>query len=130
MQGWLGSVYERVMKNWNELGKKWKLNSQDPSIEDQYREVSSLASQFEQLQRMPGWEKLLKFLVNEVNGELLEAANKKYDREGRLMHCDMWHAKREFLDAAIAYMDSTIAERDRLVKEGIYGHDAATNAGN
>lgn len=94
-----------------------KLFKEESSVEEQVSEVIKKAEWFDRLTAEPGWEEIVRHMASEVNGELLEAAGKKYDREGRLMHCDMWHAKRELLDSAIAYIESMQRERDRIIGE-------------
>lgn len=94
-----------------------KLFSPEQSTEEQLRQVIKKAEEFDKLVALPGWEDVLRHMGSEVNGELIEGCNKKYDRESRLMHCDMWQAKRELLDSTLAYIESMQAERDRILEQ-------------
>ena len=84
---------------------------------EQMKEVIDLAEMFDALQRLPVWEKVLSRMAFAMNAELVEAANKKYDREARMMHVDMYHAKREILDDLQGWMEATQMERDRIMVE-------------
>jgi len=84
---------------------------------EQMKEVIDLAEMFDTLQRLPVWEKVLHRMAAAMNRELVEAANKKYDREARMMHVDMYHAKREILDDLQGWMEATQMERTRIMGE-------------
>lgn len=84
---------------------------------EQMKEIIDLAEMFDRLQQLPVWEKVLSRVALAMNAELVEAANKKYDREARMMHADMYHAKREILDDLQGWMEATQRERDRITQE-------------
>jgi hypothetical protein len=84
---------------------------------EQMKDVVDQAEEFDRLQALPVWEKILGRLALGMNAELVEASNKKYDRELRMMHCDMYHAKREALDDLQGWIEATQRERDRIIEE-------------
>ena len=94
---------------------------------EQMKEVVDLAEEFDRLQALPVWEKVLSRLALGMNAELLEAANKKYDRVLRMMHCDMYHAKREALDDLQGWIEATQRERDRIIEDFRGARNGGTN---
>jgi hypothetical protein len=82
---------------------------------EQEKEILELAVFFDRLTNEPGWEKALLYMAKDVNNQLYEATNKKYEREIRLMLCDMWQAKRELLDGLQGYIDSILKSRDDIL---------------
>lgn len=84
---------------------------------EQLKEVIETAEQFDALQRMAGWEKILLHFGTEVQGELLESTKYKYEPERQRVHVIRWDAKRELLDSAIGYIESLQGERDRILAE-------------
>jgi hypothetical protein len=100
------------------IADKFGVRSSAPeSTAEQMKEIIDLAEQFDRLQSVPGWEKVIKWLGSEVIGELSDAAKYKFDPVKRLTHVDYWNAKREMLDGLLGWMDSTQKERDRIVEE-------------
>jgi len=89
----------------------------DKPTYEQMKEVIDLAEMFDALQHLPVWQKVLERMAATMNHELVEAANKKYDREARMMHVDMYHAKREVLDDLQGWMEATQNERTRIMSE-------------
>lgn len=84
---------------------------------EQEKEILELAALFDRLTKEPGWEKALLFMAKDVNNQLYEATNKKYERDHRLMLCDMWQAKRELLDGVQGYIDSILKSRDDILSQ-------------
>ena len=89
---------------------------EQPTLE-QIREVIELAEQFDKLQAMPGWEKVLKYLAGEVNGELTSVTGRKKNPRLQQVFVIRWDAKRELLDNLLGWIDGQQAERDRIVAE-------------
>lgn len=81
------------------------------------KEVVDAAESFDKLVLMPGWEKVLLFLANQVQKEISESTIYKYEPQRQQVHVIRWDAKRELLDDAIAYVQGTQDERDRIVSE-------------
>jgi len=84
---------------------------------EQMRDVIELAEEFDRLQGTPVWEKILKKLGAEVNGELVEATKFKYEPQRQVTHTVRWDAKREMLDGILGWMESMQRERDRIIEE-------------
>src|SRR5262249_214810 len=74
------------------------------STYEQMKEVIDLADEFDKLQHLPIWEKLLRRLGTEVNAELVEATRFKYEPNRQVAHTMRWDAKRELLDNLLAWM--------------------------
>jgi len=87
-----------------------------PTLE-QMKEVIDQAEEFDRLQALPVWEKMIKHLGMEVNAELIEATKYKYEPVRQTAHTVRWDAKRELLDNFLGWMESTQRERDRIVEE-------------
>lgn len=84
---------------------------------EQMKEVIELAEEFDRLQRLPVWEKVLRFLGAEVNSALIEQSKCLFDADqGRVRHL-IWNSKRGLLDDLLAWIDSTQNERDRIIKD-------------
>ncbi len=81
------------------------------------KEVIDQAEEFDKLQVLPVWEKILRRLGSEVNGELIEATKFKYEPVRQTAHTVRWDAKRELLDNLLGWMESTQAERERIIEE-------------
>ena len=90
----------------------------DKPTYEQMKEVIDLAEMFDALQHLPVWQKVLERMAATMNHELVEAANKKYDREARMMHVDMYHAKRE-INVTEKISGHFAADAKRLVKRTI-----------
>lgn len=84
---------------------------------EQMQEVIDLAEEFDKLQHLPVWEKILRRQGAEVNSELVEATKYKYEPVRQTAHTVRWDAKREMLDNLLGWMESTQAERDRIIEE-------------
>lgn len=84
---------------------------------EQMKEVIDLADEFDRLQAFPVWEKILRRLGTEVNGELVEATKFKYEPQRQSVHTIRWDAKREFLDNTLGWIEATQRERDRIIEE-------------
>lgn len=87
------------------------------STYDQMKEVIDLAEEFDKLQVMPIWEKILRRMGADVNSELLEAARFKYEPVRQTTHTVRWDAKRELLDDVLAWIEATQRERDRIIQD-------------
>jgi hypothetical protein len=84
---------------------------------EQMKEVIELADEFDKLQHLPVWEKILRFLGSQVNSALLDQSKCLFDAEqGRVRHL-IWNSKRGLLDDMLGWIDSTQAERDRIIGE-------------
>lgn len=81
------------------------------------KEVIELAEEFDRLQALPVWEKVIRQLGTEVQGELIEATKFKYEPVRQTAHTIRWDAKRELLDSLLGWIDSTQAERTRIIEE-------------
>ncbi len=90
--------------------------SEQPTAE-QMKEVIDLAEEFDKLQGFPVWEKIVRQMGLEVQGELIEATKFKYEPVRQVTHTTRWDAKRELLDNLLGWIDSTQAERDRIIQE-------------
>lgn len=99
----------------------------EKSLIEQLKEQIDLAEQFDTLQALPGWEKVLRFMGAQVNSTLAEATQAEYDPAKQAIFVNQWNAKRELLDKTIAYMESAQNERDRIVEEYKEMRDAGTN---
>lgn len=84
---------------------------------EQMRDVIDLAVEFDKLQGLPVWAKVLERMGAEVNGELVEATKFKYEPVKQTTHTIRWDAKRELLDNTLGWIESTQRERDRIVNE-------------
>jgi hypothetical protein len=87
-----------------------------PTLE-QMKEVIDQADEFDKLQLLPVWEKILKRLGAEVQAELVEATKFKYEPVRQTAHTVRWDAKRELLDNLLGWMESTQVERERIIEE-------------
>jgi hypothetical protein len=87
-----------------------------PTLE-QMKEVIDLADEFDKLQHLPVWEKILKHLGAEVNSELIEATKFRYEPVRQTAHTVRWDAKRELLDGMLGWIESTQNERERIIEE-------------
>lgn len=101
-----------------------------PSIE-QMKEVIDAAQDFDKLVVMPGWERACKFMVGEVNSEIAEATQYKYETSRQAVHVTRWDAKRELLDGLYGYINSMQRSRDEIVSQYRRGdEDGNSNNGN
>lgn len=100
---------------------RWRPQRPEPQQEkptiEQMKEVIDLAEEFDRLQVLPVWEKLVRHMGGEVQGELLEATKFKYEPTRQTAHTIRWDAKRELLDSLLGWIESTQAERTRIVDE-------------
>ena len=84
---------------------------------EQMKEVIELAEMFDKLQQQAVWERILRFLGAQVNTALLDQSKCLFDAEqGRVRHL-IWNSKRGLLDDMLAWIESTQAERDRIMGE-------------
>lgn len=97
---------------------------------EQMKEVIDSAEEFDRLQSLGAWEKVLRYLGAEVNGELIDATKHKYDPVKQSVHVQRWDAKREMLDKLQGWIESTQNERDRIVEEYKERADGGNDAGN
>jgi hypothetical protein len=107
---------------------KLKREPEKPLLE-QLKEQIDLAQEFDTLQALPGWEKVLRYMGAEVNATLLEATRSEHDPAKQAIFVNQWNAKRALLDKTIAYMESAQNERDRIVEEYKEMRDARDNGG-
>lgn len=84
---------------------------------EQMKEVIDLAEEFDRLQALPVWEKIVVRAGTEVNAELIEATKYKYEPVRQTTHTVRWDAKRELLDNMLAWMEATQRERQRIIDE-------------
>lgn len=87
-----------------------------PSAEEM-KEVIDAALDYDKLVVMPGFERVCKFLVAEVNREISEATQYKYEPNRMQFHVIAWNAKREVVDGMMNLINSMQAERDRIVEQ-------------
>lgn len=87
-----------------------------PSSEEM-REVIDAALDFDKLVVMPGFERACKFLVAEVNREISEATQYKYEPERQRVHVIRWDAKRELVDGLMGMINSIQTSRDQIVEQ-------------
>jgi hypothetical protein len=90
--------------------------AEKPTLE-QLKDQIELAEQFDKLQNLPIWQKLLERMALEVNGELTESTKYIYDPVRQTAHVVRWCAKRELLDNTLGWIDGVQLERDRIVAE-------------
>lgn len=90
--------------------------AEQPTFE-QMKEIMDLAGEFDKLQGLPVWEKIIRQLGIEVQGELIEATKFKYEPVRQVTHTVRWDAKRELLDGLLGWIDATQNERDRIIRE-------------
>lgn len=100
------------------LNSLWSRRAQaDKETLEQLKEVIDLADQFDRLQALPIWEKVIRHLGEHVQAALLEQSKHIYNPEmGRICHT-IWNAKREAVDDLLGWIDATQRERDRIVEE-------------
>ena len=87
-----------------------------PSAEEM-KEVIDAALDFDKLVVMPGFERACKFLVAEVNREIAEATQFKYEPERQRVHVIRWDAKREMIDGMMGMISSIQRSRDEIVEQ-------------
>jgi hypothetical protein len=87
-----------------------------PTVE-QMRDVIDLADMFDKLQALAVWEKIVRQMGMEVNAELIEATKYKYEPVRQTAHTTRWDAKRELLDNLLGWIESTQAERARIIED-------------
>jgi len=92
-------------------------NEQDEPTIEQIRKVIELAEQFDKLQAMPGWEKALRRMAENINSELASVTSYKYEPERQRIGVVRWDAKRELLDDMQGYIEAQQRERDRIAEE-------------
>lgn len=104
---------------WSMIRERLKPRTPDPerSTPEQMKEVIDLAEEFDRLQGLPIWERILRQMAMEVQAELIEATKFKYEPNRQTAHTVRWDAKRELLDNLIHWIDSTQNERQRIVDE-------------
>src|SRR5258708_4626799 len=84
---------------------------------EQMKEVIDLAEEFDKVQGLPVWEKILRRMGTEVNAELVEATRFKYEPNRQVAHTVRWDGKRELLDNLLGWMEATQRERNRILDE-------------
>lgn len=84
---------------------------------EQMKAVIDLAEEFDKLQNLPVWEKILRQMGAEVQGELIEATKFKYEPVRQVAHTTRWDAKRELLDNVLGWMEATQNERTRIIND-------------
>lgn len=92
------------------------LEPEKPLLE-QLKEQIDLAQEFDTLQSLPAWEKILRYVGAEVNSELMDATRNKLDPKIQAVYVTRWDAKREIVDKMLGYIESAQRERDRIVEE-------------
>jgi hypothetical protein len=108
-----------MMEAFNSLIRdiKRRLREPDKSIFDQQKEVIDAAEEFDRLTAFPAWIKALRYMAEEVNGTLVEATKHEGDPSIMMWEVVRWNAKRQLLDNLQGMIQSTLAERDRIVEE-------------
>ena len=102
------------------LNKMWAGRKQpeaEKPLLEQLKEQIDLAQEFDTLQSLPAWEKILRFVGAEVNAELMDATRNKLDPKIQAVYVTRWDAKREIVDKVLGYIESAQRERDRIVDE-------------
>jgi hypothetical protein len=94
-----------------------KQSQAERSTPEQMKDVIDLAEEFDRLQGLPVWEKVLKQMAIEVQAELVEATKYRYEPVRQMAHTVRWDAKRELLDNVLAWIDATQTERLRIIEE-------------
>lgn len=84
---------------------------------EEAKEIINLAEQFDKTIFDPGFEKLLAFMGQQINNELLGATEKPFEPEMQRVHVVRWDAKRDLLDSALAYVESIRKSRDEIVEQ-------------
>jgi hypothetical protein len=88
-----------------------------PSTLDQMKEVIDLAGEFDRLQAIPVWEKIVAHLGTSVVITLDEAVKFKFEPERMTPYVIRWDAKRELVDNLLGWIEATQKERDRIIAE-------------
>lgn len=81
------------------------------------KDVIDLAEEFDRLQALPVWEKVVKQMAIEVQTELVEATKYRYEPVRQTAHTVRWDAKRELLDNVLGWIEATQTERTRIIDE-------------
>src|SRR5271169_1951168 len=127
LRNWCSLTYRRnklkMNLSLNSLYRKLK-SEPEKSLIEQLKEQIDLAQEFDTLQALPGWEKVAKFMAQEVHATLLEATRMEFDPAKQAIFVNKWNAKRELLDKAISFMESAQRERDRIIEEYKEARDA------
>lgn len=100
-----------------------------PSAEEM-KEVIDAALDFDKVVVMPGFERACKFLVAEVNREIAEATQYKYEPERQRVHVIRWDAKREMIDGMMGYINGMQRSRDEILSQFRRGDESDVNTGN
>ena len=102
---------------WSSFLPKKPPKKPDPTPSEEEQNIIDLARQFDTLVKVPGWLRVLEFGAERVNRELSDAATTKPEqfrlKTNRVVR---WDAQRELLDAMQAHVDTTMAERDRILE--------------
>lgn len=101
----------------NVLNRFRKKPEPEKSVLEQQKEIIDLAEQFDRLTSFPAWLKALRFMGEEVNSMLIEATKLESTPDLMMYEVIRWNAKRQILDNLQGYINSTLAERDRIVEE-------------
>lgn len=111
-------MMQRLKEAYRSIFPRVKPPAEDarPTLE-QMKEVIDQADEFDKLQNLPVWEKILRHLGTEVNAELIEATKFKYEPIRQTAHTVRWDAKRELLDGLLGWIESTQQERTRIIDE-------------
>lgn len=104
---------------WSRIRERLKprVPQDEKSTPEQMKEVIDLAEEFDRLQGLPVWERLVRQMGMEVQAELIEATKYKYEPERQRTHTMRWDAKRELLDNVLGWIDSTQNERTRIIED-------------
>lgn len=97
-----------------------------PSAEEM-KEVIDAALDFDKIVVMPGFERCCKFLVAEVNREISEATQFKYEPDRQRVHVIRWDAKRELIDGMMGYINGMQRSRDEIVNQFRRGDERDVN---
>jgi hypothetical protein len=87
------------------------------STPEQMKEVIDLAEEFDRLQGLPVWEKVVRQMASEVQAEIVEATKYRYEPVRQTAHTVRWDAKREMLDNILGWIEQTQNERTRIIDE-------------
>jgi len=99
------------------FNKKNVTTTAQRSSEEDMKQVIDLAAVFDDIVKRPGYEKLMEFFAKEVNTEITDATMYKFEPARQQVHVIRWDAKRELLDAALAYVSSIQRSRDEIVEQ-------------
>lgn len=99
------------------IRKKTVTDTGTPTTQKEISDLLDKADRFDKLMLQPGWEDICRFMVNEVQAQITEAAHFPYEPEKQRVMVLRWDAKRAIVDDVMAYINDTCNERDRLVNQ-------------